>query len=399
MSERIFEGVRVLDFTQFLAGPYCGMYLADMGAEVIKVENLTSGGDFVRGAKPKEPVCGLSMYFQNLNRGKKSVSLNLKTEGGKQLFAELIKSADVLIENNRPGVMDKLGFSYERCAEINPGLIYASISGFGHTGPYKSRPGYDLIAQAMGGSMSVTGLPESEPTRAGLSIGDLMAGMNAAIAVCASLYKRTQTGLGQHIDIALLDSIIAGQEAKLMEYIYTGNIPQKTGNRYVASAPYDSFRAKDTDFVMASGTDVHFQKLTAMMGMTELLEDPRFCNTPARQQNHKPLKEIIEAWASDKTAMECVNLILGAGIPAGPINNMKDVYEDPNTRIREMIVEVRHPDAGKLEVIGNPCKMSRYPCTYTTAGPYVGQNNEDIFEELGFTAEQLDAYRGEGCLG
>lgn len=399
MSEQIFSGIRVLDFTQFLAGPYCSMYLSDMGAEVIKVENLNGGGDFVRGARPRHKDSGLSMYFQNLNRGKKSVSLNLKSEDGKRVFARLVRSADVLVENNRPGVMDRLGFGYEECARLNPGLIYASVSGFGHSGPYRDRPGYDLIAQAMAGSMSITGWPGSDPTRAGMAIGDLMGGMNACIAVCASLYKRRETGLGQHIDISLVDSLVSGLEAKMMEYIYTGRAPEKSGNRYITSAPYDSFRARDTYFVMASGTDVHFSRLSAMMGMPKLPEDPRFCDTPTRQKNHGPLKEIIERWAADKTAEECVRLILNAGVPAGPINDIGQVYRDPNTRERGMVVKVSHPEAGDLEVLGNPLKMSRYPCRYEKAAPGLGADNDEILLGLGFTGKELDAFRKNGAVG
>ena len=230
------------------------MYLADMGADVIKVENLTTGGNFVRNARPLEKNSGLSMYFQNLNRNKRGVAINLKTEDGKKLFSELVKSADVLLENNRPGVMGRLGFSYEECKKLNPRLVYASISGFGQYGPNANRPGYDLIGQAMGGSMSITGWPGSEPTRAGMAIGDLFGGLNAGFAICASLYNREKTGVGNHIDVALVDSIFSGMEAKMMQYVYTGVSPVKTGNKYITSAPYDSFKAKDDYFVIASGT-------------------------------------------------------------------------------------------------------------------------------------------------
>lgn len=218
MTRQLLKGIRVLDFTDFLAGPYCGMYLADMGADVIKVENLTTGGNFVRNARPLEKNSGLSMYFQNLNRNKRGVAINLKTEDGKKLFSELVKSADVLLENNRPGVMGRLGFSYEECKKLNPRLVYASISGFGQYGPNANRPGYDLIGQAMGGSMSITGWPGSEPTRAGMAIGDLFGGLNAGFAICASLYNREKTGVGNHIDVALVDSIFSGMEAKMMQY-------------------------------------------------------------------------------------------------------------------------------------------------------------------------------------
>lgn len=398
MKNQLLEGIRVLDFTQFLAGPYCSMFLADMGAEVIKVENLKGNGDYVRTAMPREKKTNRSMYFGNLNRNKKSVCLDLKTKEGKELFAELIKSADVLVENNRPGVMARLGFGYEDCKKLNPGLIFASISGFGQYGPYSERPGYDLIAQAMSGSMSMTGWPGMEPTRAGMAIGDLFAGLNACIGVLASLFKRKETGLGQSIDVALVDSLVSCLEAKMMQYVYGGKVPEKTGNRYIASAPYDSFSAKDTDYVIASGTDKHFASLSAAMGRHELAQDPRFVDTEGRKKNADELKVIINKWGSDKTAKECVDIILGAGVPAGPIYDMKDVYEDEHINAREMFVKVNHPEAGELTVIGNPIKMSEYPVQYKKAAPDAGENDDEIFEALGFSKEKLEEYRQKGAL-
>lgn len=402
MNDQLLSGIRVLDFTQFLAGPYCSQFLADMGAEVIKVENLRGGGDFVRNAQPKEPTGGLSMYFGNLNRNKKGVALNLKSEGGKELFAKLVASADVLVENMRPGVMAKLGFGYEDCKKLNPGLIFASVSGFGQYGPNSYRPGYDLIAQAMGGSMSITGWPGSEPTRAGMAIGDLMAGMNCCIGVLASLYKRKETGKGQQIDVALVDSIFSGMENKIMNYIYGSTMPEKTGNRYVTSAPYDSYKAKDDYYVIASGTDAHFIKFSTGIGRPELAQDLRFCDTPSRNKNWAELKEIINAWSVDKTAMECVELIDSWGIPAAPIYDCGRACADKNiTEVRGMLVKVPRPNdgcEGELTVIGNPIKMSNYPCRYTKGAPMLGEDNDAIFSALGFTQEQLDAYRAGGAM-
>ncbi len=399
MSEQLFQGIRILDFTDFLAGPYCGMYFADMGADVIKVENLTSGGNFVRNARPLEKTTGRSMYFQNLNRNKRGVAVNLKTDEGKELFTALIKSADVLLENNRPGVMEKLGFGWEAVHEMNQKLIYASISGYGQYGANAKKPGYDLIAQAMGGSMSITGWPGMEPTRAGMAIGDLFAGLNTGFAICGSLLKRQETGLGQRIDVALVDSIVSGMEAKLMQYVYEGVAPAMTGNKYISSAPYDSFRAKDDYFVLASGTDVHFVKLSAAMGMPELAEDPLYCNTELRKKNADSLKVIIEKWASDKTVAECVEIIDRAGIPAGPIYNCEQVCKDKNiTETREMLVKVPHPEAGDLTVIGNPIKMNTYPCQYKKAAPDLGEDNYEIFKELGFSDEKLQEYVEKGAI-
>ena len=403
MTRQLLEGIRVLDFTDFLAGPYCGMYLADMGAEVIKVENLASGGNFVRRTRPREKNSDLGMYFQNLNRNKKGVALNLKTEEGRALFAALVKSADVLLENNRPGVMARLGFSYEECKKLNPGLVYASVSGFGQYGPNAMRPGYDLIGQAMGGSMSITGWPGEPPTRAGMALGDLLGGLNACIGICASLTNRAKTGLGNHIDVALVDSIFSGMEAKMMQFIYDGVSPVKTGNKYITSAPYDSFKAKDDYFVLACGTDVMFVKLSAAMGMPELAQNPLYMDTELRKKNADSLKEIIEAWTSDKTVDEVCAIIDKAGVPVAPIYNCEKAAKDPNiAEVREMIVKVPgpklHPDTKELTVIGNPIKMEEAPCTYRKAAPDLGEDNTDIFKALGFTDEQLEAYRASGAI-
>lgn len=403
MTRQLLEGIRVLDFTDFLAGPYCGMYLADFGAEVIKVENLACGGNFVRRTRPHEKNSDLGMYFQNLNRNKKGVALNLKTAEGKELFTELVKSADVLLENNRPGVMKRLGFSYEDCKKINPGLIYASISGFGQYGPNAMRPGYDLIGQAMGGSMSITGWPGEPPTRAGMALGDLLAGLNACIGICASLTNRDKTGKGNHIDVALVDSIFSGMEAKMMQYIYDGVSPQKTGNKYITSAPYDSFKAKDDYFVLACGTDVMFKRLSKAMGMPELAQNPLYLDTELRKQNADSLKEIIEQWTSDKTVAEVCAIIDKAEVPVAPIYNCEKAAKDKNiTEVREMLVKVpgpkMHPTTPELTVIGNPIKMEETPCNYHKAAPDLGEDNADIFTALGFSEEKLAEYRKLGAI-
>ena len=403
MSRQLLEGIRVLDFTDFLAGPYCGMYLADMGAEVIKVENLASGGNFVRRTRPREKNSDLGMYFQNLNRNKKGVALNLKTAEGRELFSALVKSADVLLENNRPGVMERLGFGYEACKKLNPGLIYASISGFGQYGPNAMRPGYDLIGQAMGGSMSITGWPGEPPTRAGMALGDLLGGLNACIGICASLTNRDKTGLGNHVDVALVDSIFSGMEAKMMQYIYDGVSPVKTGNKYITSAPYDSFKAQDDYFVLACGTDVMFVKLAAAMGMPELAENPLYKDTELRKKNADSLKVILENWCADKTVDQVCRIIDAAGIPVAPIYNCEKAAKDKNiTEVREMLVKVPgpklHPATEELTVIGNPIKMEESPCTYRKAAPDLGEDNADIFAALGFTEEQLQEFRAKGAM-
>ncbi len=403
MSNKLLEDIRVLDFTDFLAGPYCGMYLADLGAEVIKIENLKSGGNITRTAHPRDKNTGLAMYFQNINRNKKGVALNLKSEEGKNLFTALVKSADVLVENNRPGVMDRLGFGYEDCKKINPSLVYASVSGFGQTGPYSYRPGYDLIAQAMAASMSVTGFADTVPLRAGIAIGDILGGLNACIGIISSLYKRRETGAGNRIDVALVDSIFSAMENKIMTYVYTGKSPGKTGNRYLTAAPYDSFRAKDDYFVIASGTEQHFVELSAAFGLPQLAEDPRFLNRDKRNEHYRELKEIIEDWAKDKTVSQVCEIIDNAGIPVAPIYNVEQLCKDENiTKERTMLVQVptseKHREVDTLTVVGNPIKMPETPIEYYKQAPDLGEDNYEIFSKLGFSKEELEQYAAKSIV-
>ena len=406
MAEQIMSGIRVLDFTDFLAGPYLGMYFADMGADVIKIENLRAGGNFTRGARPKEENTGISMYWHNLNRGKRCVAIDLKTDEGKTVFAELVKSADVLIENNRPGVMKRLGFGWDECSALNPRLVYASISGFGQTGRNAYKPGYDLIAQAQGGAMSVTGWPDGEATRSGLAVGDMFGALNAGIGICASLYRREVTGKGNYIDVALVDSIVSAMEAKMMTYFYEHKVYGRWGNKYSASSPYDSFSAKDTAFVIASGTDKHWMMLCDAMGRPELKDDPRFIDTETRKKHDAELREVIHEWASDKTAAECVEIIDKAGVPAAKIYNTEDVVNDPGIAVdREMIVKVKAPEAhpeagtdGELTVVGNPIKMPLTPMQYGQAAKDMGGDNEEVLKELGFTDEQIADLRSKRAI-
>ncbi len=396
-KEGLLNGVRVLDFTQFLAGPYCGQYLADMGAEVIKVENLKAGGDFNRITPPfKDDVSG---YFCTINRNKKGISIDLKSEEGKKIFTELVRSADVLLENNRPGVMKRLGFGYEDCRAINESLIYASVSGFGQTGPYSYRPGYDLIAQAMSGAMSITGWPDDPPTRAGIPLGDVLAGLNCCIGILASLYKRRETGKGQQIDVSLLDATIGSMQSLFPQYTYAGKLPVKTGNRYLAAAPYDSFMAKDTYFVLSCGTNPHFRILCGLLDRPDLLTDPRFAEMENRRINEDQLKVIIEDWAKDKTAAEVVEIFDKAGLPTGPVYNFADVMNDPHVKAREMQVMVPHSRVGEMQVTGNPIKMSDYPVQYVKGSPDLGEDNDEVFGGLGFTPEQLAQLRADGVIG
>lgn len=397
-TKAALAGIKVLDMTQFLAGPYCGMVLADMGAEVIKIES-PPGGDFVRIAVPQ--INGVSIYYENMNRGKKSVTINLKSPEGKQLFARLLAAADVLIENNRPGVMDRLGFGYEQVHQLNKRLIYCSISGFGQTGPYSQRPGYDLIGQAMSGAMSLTGMPGQIPLKFGIPIGDVLGGMNGAIGILAALQYRAVSGEGQQVDTALVDSLVGGMLTNSMGYLVTGKVPGRSANRYFNAYPYDSFSAKDGEYVIACGTDPHFAALAGVMGKPELLVDPRFKEFLVRktQPHMDELKAIIDEWSSDKTVAECVDLIMAADIPVAPIYDVKQVVEDPHiSQAREMFVQVAHPVAGEITITGNPIKLSATPTTPTRRAPLLGEHNAEVFGALGIDNQTLQDYKAKRCI-
>lgn len=398
MASDFLRGVKVIDFTGFLSGPYCGMYLADLGADVTLFENK-NGGMFVRNAIPFDKKSGDSMYFGNLNRNKRGIAVDLQTEAGKKIMRRLIENSDVLLENMRPGVIAKLGFPYEEVKKINPRMVMASISGFGQHGEYSKRPGYDLIAQAMGGAMSVTGFPDQAPVRSGIAIGDMIAVLNTAVGILAALHRRDQTGVGAYVDVSLVDSIISSLEAKAMQYIYDGDIAQKQGNRYTASAPYESFKAKDDFFVIASGTDKHFIALAEMMGMPELAEDERFNTTPGRRKNADALKEIMEAeWSSKYTAKECVEKVNGIGVPAALIYNVEQVYKDDffhNTR--EMFVKIPY-EYGTLEVLGNPIHFDGEKLDYYKRAPKLGEDNVAVLTELGFSEKEIEEFKEKGAI-
>ena len=327
MGKGLLEGVKVLDLTRVLAGPYCGMMLADMGAEVIKIE-VPGKGDDARGNFPI--INGESAYYMNLNRNKRGMTLNLKSEKGKDILRRLVSQSDILIENYRPGVMEKLGLGYEDLKKVNPGLIYGCVSGFGHYGPYSQRAGYDIIGQAMSGLMSTTGWPGGKPTRTGTAIADVMGGLSCCTGILAAYINRMKTGEGEKVDVSLVDSMVSSLEIINIIYLCTGKVPERIGNRYEAIYPYDSFEASDGSVVIGAGNDKLFGLLCEQMEKTELLEDERFSCNNSRVLHHTELKPIIEEWLRDKKIDEIVDLLLNAGIPAAPINTIDRVAKDPH---------------------------------------------------------------------
>lgn len=389
------QGIRVLDLSRVLAGPHCGAILADLGADVIKIEQPKIGDD-ARFFNPF--VNGESSYYMNMNRGKRGITLNLKK--GKDIFLSLVKTADVVIENYRPGVMDKLGLGYETLKAENPRIIYAAISGFGQTGPYSQKPGYDLIAQAMSGIMSVTGLPDGDPMRVGGPICDVMGGMTGAMAVLAALQYRNTTGKGQMIDLSLLDSAVASMSIINQHYLVDKRIPQRIGNAYESAAPLESFPASDGDVVIAVANDKLWQDFVKVIGKPELLEAPEYTTNHKRVQNRKTLKEVIDSWTRAKTVTEIVDSMLAVGVPAAPILNIKQVCTDEHIAgARGMFPVIDHPKAGKVQLTNSPMRMSESDARISLPPPTLGQHNADLYgKELGFSPEKIAELKADGTI-
>lgn len=392
------SNIRVLDLTRVLAGPYCTMYLADLGADVIKIE-IPGTGDDTRSMGPFKN--GESLYYCNVNRNKKGVTLNLKKPEGKALFLEMVKHADVVVENYRPGIMDKLGLGYEVLQAANDQIVYAAVSGFGSYGPMHQRPGYDIIAQAMGGIMSLTGPAGGDPTRTGSAIGDLIGGLNLTIGILAALNGRLVTGKGQRVDVALVDGIVSALETNTQRYQVNGVQPPRMGNRYPSASPYDSFAAKDGQFVIGCGNNKLYALLcTKVLNRPDLLEDERYTTNDLRCENQAPLKVEIEKWSANYTIEDAVDLILGAGVPAAPIYDIKAVMaNDHIANVREMFLDCDHPKAGHLKINGNPVKLMDSMPKLRTPAPTLGQDNEDIYRNVfGLSAERLAALQADGVI-
>ena len=394
------SNIRVLDLTRVLAGPYCTMMLADMGAEVIKIE-IPGKGDDTRNFGPYKNKS--SMYYANVNRNKKGVSLNMKAPEGKQLFLEMVKTADMVVENYRPGVMDKLGLGYDVLKEVNPRIIYGAVSGFGCYGPYSERPGYDIIAQAMGGLMSITGPRGGKPCRSGSAMGDVLGGMNLTIGLRAALNARSITGKGQRVDVALVDSVVSSLETGIQRYLVNHEIPERMGNEYAATYPYDSFKAKDKEFIIGCGNQGLFEKLLDLMGRKDLLEDSRFATLLERNkpENRIALGEIINDWTKNYNADELVDKILGVGVPAAPIFDLHDVTTDEHlVKAREMLVDLPHPVIGPMQVNGNPVKLMGTPVEITRHAPVVpGADNAEVYGGIfGLSGERLRELSEKGVI-
>lgn len=349
------SGLTVIDMTRVLAGPYCTMLLRDLGARVIKVE-VPETGDDSRSFGPF--IEGVSAYFLSLNRGKESIALNLKNERDRAIFDALIRQSDVLVENYRAGTMERLGYGWDALQAANPRLIYAAISGFGQTGPYKSRPAYDMVVQGMGGIMSVTGQPDGPPTRVGTSVGDLTAGLFALSAINAALYQRERTGLGRMIDISMLDCQVAILENAIARYAVTGQAPGPLGARHPSITPFEAYATQDGHIIIAAGNDKLFRILAAALDRPDLADDPRFLANAQRAAHVEELKAELERTLTTAPTAHWLAVLDDAGVPNGPINNVAQALNDPQIRARNMVVEMHDPDGPNLTMAGNPIKMS-----------------------------------------
>jgi formyl-CoA transferase len=368
------EGVRVIELTQIMAGPFCGQVLADLGADVIKVEPR-DGGDQTRRSMG-EPA------FRAVNRNKRSVALDLKDPAGRATLHRLVRTADVLLENYRPGVAAKLGADYETLRAVNPRLVHASISGFGQTGPYAQRPGFDLIAQGMSGVMSVTGEPGGDPVKAGVPVSDLSAGLFCAIGILSALHARERTGEGQQVDTSLWEGAMALTVWETAELWSTGNVPQPLGSAHRISAPYQALRTRDGHVTVGGNSNKLFARLCAAIGRPELAEDPRFLENPDRMANRPALVAELEAALRARGTAEWVPVLLEAGVPAGPLHDVKQVVEDPHTAAREMVVQMEHPEAGTVYGLGIPIKLSATPGSVRRPAPLLGEHTDEVLAEL-----------------
>ncbi|HEX2830814.1 MAG TPA: CaiB/BaiF CoA-transferase family protein [Burkholderiales bacterium] len=399
------SGIRVLDMSRVLAGPWVGQTLADLGAEVIKVERPGVGDDtrgwgppFLKDRDGRETR--ESAYFLSANRGKKSLTLDISKLEGQQIARDLAAQSDVLLENYKVGDLKRYGLSYDDLSALNPRLVYCSITGFGQTGPYRERAGYDFMIQGMGGVMSITGerddLPGGGPQKVGVAIADLMTGMYSTVAILAALQERNRSGLGQYIDMALLDTQIAWLANQNTNYLIGGEVPRRMGNAHPNIVPYQTFHTKDGDLILAVGNDNQFRKFCEAAGIPEVAKDPRFIGNVPRLENREACAAALAAAIRQKTTAEWVALLEPAGVPCGPINRLDDVYADPQVQHRGMKINVPHPLAGEIPLVANPIKYSRTPIEYDAAPPLLSQHTDEVLSGLlGKSAEEIAALRAK----
>ena len=378
--------IHILDFTRVLAGPYCTQLLADFGAEVIKIEQ-PGAGDITRQWGP--PWVGdEAAYYLGVNRNKRSLTLNLKTEEGKAIARALAAKADVVMENFLPDTMDKLGLGYADLSAINPSLVYCALTGYGQTGPYRDRPGFDFMIQAQGGIMSITGPADGEPYKVGVAIADITTGLFAANAILAALHYRQKTGQGQFVDVALLDSQVAWL-ANVAQNYFAGETPARYGNAHASLVPYQVFATQDSHIAIAVGSDGQYKSLCECAGCMELWHDARFKTNPGRVVNRAELVAKLERVFAQKTTADWMPILLKADVPASPINDVPTILNDPHILARGMVQEMAHPTLGAVKVLGPVAKLSETPATLRIPPPTLGQDTAAILSELGYTAQDI----------
>lgn len=392
---KALHDVRIVDVSRLLTGPYCSMVLADLGADVIKIE-VPGRGDDSRLFGPFAK--GESGYFMTLNRNKRGITLDLRKPAGQAVFKELIRGADVLLENFTTGTMEEWGLGYEELSKINGRLIYASITGFGQVGPYSNRVAFDAIAQAMGGLMSITGHPSTPPTRVGTSLGDINAGVFAATSILAALHQRTNTHHGQRIDISMHDCIFAILENAVVRNTIAGQVPGRIGSRHASVTPYDVFQAKDGFMLIACANEATWQRLCKAMGKEALIQDERFLLNAKRTENVIALTEIINEWLSAITVNEALALLESNGVPSAPVKTIDELVRDPHLIARNMVADVVHPVAGPTRIPGIPTKLEDSPDTIERPSPVLGQHTEEVLLEIGYSKEKVQELREQGII-
>lgn len=398
-------GLIVLDLTRVLAGPTATQLLGDFGARVIKIEK-TGGGDDARKMGPPfidTPDGGtdLSTYFAASNRNKESITLDLQQPEGRDLLLKLAAKADILVENSKAGSMERLGLGFDRLHEVNPALIYCSITGFGQTGPYRDRPNYDYLAQAMGGMMSLTGDPEGSPQRVGMGIADIMCGMYAATALLAALHHRNQSGEGQFIDLALLDTQVAWLTYEATAYFETGQPPRRWGDEHPTLVPYKTLPAKDGYFVLASGNNAQFERFLKLAGAPELMEEERFATNQARVVHRDALYPLLADLTQQRTVAQWVEALAEVRVPCGPVNDLPTLFQDPQILAREMAIEMPSAESqkGKIGLLANPIRFSRTPVVYDKAPPRLGADSQKVLTDLlEMTAEEIEDLAARGLI-
>ena len=389
------QGIKVVDITRTLAGPFCTMMLGDMGADVVKIEEPTHG-DETRSWTPFWNDVGTQ--FLAFNRNKRSITLNLKESRAVDICLKLASESDVMIETLRTGTADRMGIGYEAVKKANPRIVYCSISGYGRTGPLADKPGYDLIIQGYSGLMSTTGEPDGPPLRTGYSLVDLFTGMMAYGSIATALLAREQTGKGQHVEASLLDGQVAVMSYHAVGYLATGRVPGRLGSGHPSLVPYQAFPTSDGFFILGCGNDGLWRRLCPAIGREDLMEDPKFKTNTDRVSNRQEIVSILSDHFRDRTTSDWVDVITQAGVPCGPINRVSDVVVDPQVLARNMMVDFPHPEVPDLKVPGSPLKLGDMPASYRLRPPYLGEHNEEVLAGLGYSADEVAQLKQEGVL-